>query len=373
MHNNIISDLTAVFAYRHLSSSMSTTRKRSSKGSSTSSTPRQAPGPTPFGPPFDDTDADVILQSSDQVDFYVYRIILSKSSSFFKSMFSLSQPDAASVSDSEKRPVINLRENSRIIEVLLASIYPAVSVDTEPLSLDDMIDALAAAKKYDMTAASQRLNEKFAVSKVVQDSPVVAFCAAYSNKLGEAARVAAKASLKHRMSLDDIGDGLQYTDGPALHYLWKFHRTCSTIAAQAVPDDNDLTWVKYSDTEQWRFARNIYGKTCGCSEFYKYKVGHGYAWNVVALWHNYITRARDVLLHHPCGEAVAHKSVYGPSYEKVSCVTCKATLFGLPEFMRILGEEVDKRVSKVRDFLPYSHSNRSHSIALSKLVIELPF
>ncbi|KAF8273062.1 hypothetical protein EI94DRAFT_1564704 [Lactarius quietus] len=48
---------------------------------------------TAFGPPFDDADADIILRSSDQVDFHVYRVLLSKSSPFFKSIFSLPQPD----------------------------------------------------------------------------------------------------------------------------------------------------------------------------------------------------------------------------------------------------------------------------------------
>ena len=350
---------------------MSTTRKRSSKCSSlssTSSTPTQAPRSTPFGPPFDDADADVVIRSSDQVDFHVYGVILSKSSSFFKSIFSRSQPDAASVSDSEKRPVINLRENSRTIEVLLAAIYPALSVGTEPLSLDDMIDAITAAKKYRMAAARQRLNEKFAVSKFVQDNPVEAFCAAYSNELGKAARVAAKASLKHRMTLDDIGDQLRYTNGPALHDLWKFHRACSTAAAQAV-SDNHLTWITNSYTERWRFVGNITRKGCNCREFHTYKVGHGAAargWQIVAPWHNYITRARNVLLQHPCGEAVAHNSVYDPSYNEVLCALCKATLIALPEFIRLLGEEVDKRVSMVRDSLPYS--NRSHSIALRRSI-----
>jgi hypothetical protein len=223
LHNHIISDLTVALIIAVSLSQMSTTGKRSSKDTGL----KESSSSTPFGPPFDDADADVILQSSDQVDFHVYRIILSKSSPFFKSMFSLPQPDAAN-----KQPVINLTENSRTIEVLLASIYPVASVDTESLSLVDMIGALAAAKKYDMGAASQRLNEKFAVSKVAQDIPIEVFCTTYLNELGKAACVAAKASLKYRMTLDDIGDKLQYTNGSDLHHLWKFHRACSTTAAE---------------------------------------------------------------------------------------------------------------------------------------------
>ncbi|KAH9066766.1 hypothetical protein EDB87DRAFT_458081 [Lactarius vividus] len=188
--------------------------------------------PTAFGPPFDHADADTILRSSDQVDFYVYRVILSASSSFFKSMFLLPQPEA-SISK-KHNPVIDLTENSKTISILLTLAYPVVSAATEPESLDDMIDTLVAAKKYDMAAVSQHLIQRFTVSKVVRDSPVEAFCAACSHELGEAARVAAKASLKHRLNLDIIGDKLPYLNGPALHQLWKFHRTCSATAAEAV-------------------------------------------------------------------------------------------------------------------------------------------
>ncbi|KAF8273061.1 hypothetical protein EI94DRAFT_1655065 [Lactarius quietus] len=314
---------------------------------------------TPFDPPFDDADADAILRSSNQVDFHVYRTILSKSSSFFKSMFSLPQPDATSVS--EKLPVIDLAENSKTIEVLLTSIYPIVSVDTEPLSLDDMINLLVAARKYDMAAASQGLNQKFAVSKVVQDKPVEAFYAAYSHELGEAARAAAKASLKHRMRLDDIGEKLQYTNGPALHRLWKFHRACSATAAEAVSDTH-LIWITKSATEShktwWGFASGGC-KACQyggpCSPKYTYTVGSAipFEWVTNSPWHNFITRARDVLLEHPCAEAVAQDSVCGPSYSEKMCHPCQSSLHGLPVFTRLLGEEVENRVSMVDLNLPF--------------------
>ncbi|KAI0255963.1 hypothetical protein BJV78DRAFT_1113987, partial [Lactifluus subvellereus] len=45
--------------------------------------------------PFDDADADIILRSSDQVNFHVYKVILSVASPFFKDMFSLPQPVGA--------------------------------------------------------------------------------------------------------------------------------------------------------------------------------------------------------------------------------------------------------------------------------------
>jgi hypothetical protein len=306
---------------------------------------------TAFGPPFDHADADAVLRSSDKVDFFVYRVMLSISSPFFKSMFSLPQP----ISEKPNNPVIDVTENSRTIAVLLKFIYPLVSVVAEPESLDDLIDALEAARKYDMAVASQRLNEKFAESKVVQDDPIVAFCAAYDHKLGEAARVAAKASLKHRMNLDNIADKLQHINGPAFYQLYKFHRACSAAAAATLPSSKHLDWITSSDAYGWDFAPD--GR-CTCSKF-RYTVDTSRStWKATFMCNDYIKRARIVLQERPCREALS-KITISLCYEEdeefdTPCETCLLfTPPSIPDFRRLLGEEVEKRVSAVRHFLGF--------------------
>ncbi|KAH9027757.1 hypothetical protein EDB84DRAFT_1499549 [Lactarius hengduanensis] len=313
----------------------------------------------PFGPPFDDADADTILRSSDQVDFYVYRVMLSKTSPFFKSMFSLPQPDSGV--SRKQIPIISLTENSETIAVLLASIQPTVAAKFVPL--DVMIDALVAAKKYDMDVVSHCLVQKFAMSKAMQDSPVEAFCLAYSHKLGEAARVAAKASLKHRLRLDDIGDKLQYTNGPGLHELWKFHHACSVTAVEVVSNNHilveepyDGTWWDFKDTP----CKSLGSHGSECRK-YRYKVGPSDSWDywdATAPWHDYITRVHNVLLEHPCSEAVTNYSLLKPSYKNAEkmCSSCQRTLYGLSDFSRILGEEVERRISEVMHFLTFPSS-----------------
>ncbi|KAF9002302.1 hypothetical protein BDQ17DRAFT_1243368, partial [Cyathus striatus] len=98
--------------------------------------------------PFNDPKkSDVILRTSDNVDFYVYRIILSVASPFFESMFSLPQ----SVLDDTNHPVIDVSEDSKIIDPLLRLCYP---VD-DPIIMDPIIlgDILEAALKYEATEA----------------------------------------------------------------------------------------------------------------------------------------------------------------------------------------------------------------------------
>ena len=91
------------------------------------------------GPAFDYDDADITLRSSDQVDYHVHKIILSTSSPFFKSMFSLPQTDAT-VSVNQN-PIIDLPENNKTIGALLTRIYPTpipggpeVTVSVVPLN-----------------------------------------------------------------------------------------------------------------------------------------------------------------------------------------------------------------------------------------------
>ncbi|KAH9169858.1 hypothetical protein EDB89DRAFT_2230994 [Lactarius sanguifluus] len=305
---------------------------------------------TAFGPPFDHADADTILRSSDQVDFPVYRVILSASSSFFKSMFSLPQPEASVLE--KQNPVIDLTEDSRTISIILTLIYPVVSVATEPESLDDMIDAFVAAKKYDMAAVSQRLIQRFTESDVVRDKPVVAFCAAYSHELGEAARVAAKASLKRQMNLDNLGDMLQHINGPAFHQLYNFHRACSKTAAKVVSGAH-LTWITTGHHTWWSLANKKCTQPSTCLKI-QYTIGPSQsAWEIPASYHNYITRAYHVLLEHPCKEAVTPNYFLHPAYGEKACTQCRLSAFGLPEFSYLLGEEVERRVSEVDLVLPF--------------------
>jgi hypothetical protein len=317
---------------------------------------------TVFGPPFDHDDADLILRSSDWVDFHVYQAILSTSSPFFKSACSL-------LGTSEtQNGLIDLPENSKTIATLLTYIYPVTSTEHEPESLDDMMDALVAAKKYDMSLVSQFLNQDFVESERVQDNPIAAFCAAYSRELGEPCHIAAKASLKCRMNLNNIADKLQDMNGPAFYQLYNFHRACSATAAQATSGTDLCTWITKSHSTWWDLANRE--DTCKCVT-YRYTLPYHYAsasttwprtWVASSPYHDFITRTHNVLLEQPCREAVTGHEFLAPSYKMEVCDHCRLTLLGLPEFSRLLGDEIERRISEVRH---YSLHNSTHYSMIS--------
>ena len=305
---------------------------------------------TAYGPPFDDPDADIILRSSDRVDFMVYKLILSKASPFFKTMFSLPQPDTDTQADS-CLPIVELAENSEVVADLLSAIYPHTleSDKDDELSLNGLIAALDMARKYDMTTASRRLLVDFKGLKAIKDSPLEVFCAAYSRGLGDVAQITARALLKRRLNLDDMGDTLEHTNGPALHKLWKFHRACSAAAVGAI-SGHSFPWIPPQPTNWWSAHTD-----CRCLKSYGYSLGAQRSnWSPSPAWVGYLDRARNALREHPCSEAITDPAVMRPSYQVDMCDLCRHLICGLPEFSRLLGEEVDRVVSKVRGLLHLS-------------------
>ena len=75
---------------------------------------------------FDVLDANLIVRSSDFVDFRVHKPVFAMASSVFKDLFSLPQP-----SDSESDddfPVVKLPEDSELLHSLVSIIYPVPTV-----------------------------------------------------------------------------------------------------------------------------------------------------------------------------------------------------------------------------------------------------
>jgi hypothetical protein len=74
---------------------------------------------------FDVPDANLIIRSSDSVDFRVHKPVFAMASPVFKDLFSLPQP---SDSESDNLPVVKLPEDSELLHSLVSIIYPVPTV-----------------------------------------------------------------------------------------------------------------------------------------------------------------------------------------------------------------------------------------------------
>ncbi|KAH9058072.1 hypothetical protein EDB87DRAFT_1792439, partial [Lactarius vividus] len=92
------------------------------------------------------SDANVIIRSSDQVNFRVHKSLLAISSPLFDDLFSLPQPPDGEIVDG--LPVVQLSEDAYLLNSLVSLIYPVPPVI--PGSYEKVFALLAACQKYDV-------------------------------------------------------------------------------------------------------------------------------------------------------------------------------------------------------------------------------
>jgi hypothetical protein len=88
---------------------------------------------------FDVPDANLIVRSSDLVDFLVHKPVLAMASPFFKDLLSLPQPSDGEFVDG--LPVVQLSEDSEVLNTLVSMLYPIPTV--KPKSYEKVLYLLA--------------------------------------------------------------------------------------------------------------------------------------------------------------------------------------------------------------------------------------
>ncbi|KAF7795756.1 hypothetical protein EIP86_006923 [Pleurotus ostreatoroseus] len=155
---------------------------------------RDTPSPKLAPEPFDKTSADIILRSSDKVDFYVYKAVLFLASKFFESMFALEQPIAAV----EEKPILDVPEDSNTLENLLRFCYPVY--DPSINDLPQLSRVLQAAANYEVPVAIKTLREQ--LRGFVQARPREVYAIACLHNLNKEAKIAASVWRKKSTPLD---------------------------------------------------------------------------------------------------------------------------------------------------------------------------
>ncbi|KAF9813663.1 hypothetical protein IEO21_05434 [Rhodonia placenta] len=177
--------------------------------------------------PFDKDDADVILRSSDNVDFHVYKVVLRMVSGIFHDLFSIPQPLHPHPNDIHPErgiPLIPVPEDGKTLDCLLRLCYPT----PDPEAVDD-VDLLAAvftaARKYDMEDAASRMKKsilQLGTDASLHERTIRIYAKAIQLGLEDVAHAAAHAStswqtFNYVAELDNITAG-------ALYRLLRFRR-----------------------------------------------------------------------------------------------------------------------------------------------------
>jgi BTB/POZ domain len=210
------------------------------------------------------TDANVIIQSSDLVNFHVHKSVLAMASPVFKDLFSL-QPSASESVDG--LPVAKLTEDAELLNCLFSMLYPVHLVI--PKSYDKVLYLLAACQKYDMGQIQAFIRDE--VSRGRFPTPVGAevfgaYAIASGKRLIPEMENAARLTLDHPMTLETLGEKLQLFEGSALYDLARFRKRCR---------DNLVTCL-HSFLNPRILQLDIW-MSCTNSRVHSYKSGQGHS------------------------------------------------------------------------------------------------
>ncbi|KAJ7657355.1 hypothetical protein DFH06DRAFT_1473317 [Mycena polygramma] len=198
---------------------------------------------------FDAENADVILRTSDDVDFRVFKPVLSLASPFFKDMFGLPQDPTA-----DEVQVITISEDSTVMDALLRFCYPCAAPDIRSLDkLHRVIEAMVKYQMFDLVPEVQRSLRKFAPTHSV----AVFSIACRFGWEGEAKAAATESLAFPVRKFDNPKQAavkeLKHLTGEQLQALLRYHAQCAVAASAIVSDFKWLgnetgsgTWVWFS-------------------------------------------------------------------------------------------------------------------------------
>jgi hypothetical protein len=196
--------------------------------------------PPPFVPqaPFHEPGEDVILRSSDGIDFYVYRLVLSLVSPIFEHMFSSAQPQ----SESDILPVIQIAESA----IILDRFYPGAEPVVDSLGqLCNILELLIG--KYDaqsLVSLGKRFLRDYIDAELL-GCFAVAICQGWQDIAGTAVRKCL--SLPLLTPTYKLPDVWEHAPGTAYYQLLQYHYRCGEAARVAW---RDLSWVNSPESSE---------------------------------------------------------------------------------------------------------------------------
>ncbi|KAF8967761.1 hypothetical protein BDZ97DRAFT_1803205 [Flammula alnicola] len=322
--------------------------------------PREAD--TPFN---SSARADIILRSSDNVDFYAMKSFLAFASSVFESMFSLpqSQKDGGGQTVGSL-PVIELQEECKFIRNLLLHCYPGVPPVIE--DADDIITTIVVAEKYAMDDVQKQLRTELLASPAMTRDPLRIFAVAFHHGWEEVARFAARKTLDIHVTELPFSPELDYLTGSGLYRLFEYRYRCARRIRQWM----STTGISNPDFSQDK-SRIWYSSRDASTDEYIWREEHGQCKSDSAVfahpslrahpddrsvrvtattwWTAYFTALLARLDACPSGNIVLDNNLSDEALTAASrCRTCARDAHRhLDNFKKELAEAIDKVVSEV--------------------------
>lgn len=295
--------------------------------------------------PFDHAQADIILRSSDNVDFCVFKLFLSLASSFFETAFSLPQPTSQVEEVEDGLPIVPVAEDSKTLDAFLRFCYPCTLAE-DPVLTDfrDILNVLEASKKYTLDAIEKAILKTLFQPSVLEKDSLRCFAIACRAHLPDEGRLAARYSLREPL-IPEWFEEIKLLTSTDLLMLLRYHQEC---AKEVQILRWDLSWIKQKYPE-WTVIPWMFGRSCGCP---KSTTGTymplGRA--PVLWWENFMNQAFTSLSDKPFPDTVREEVEKAISWhDHHSCQYCAPLIpAGMREFGTLFADKVDELLSTVQ-------------------------
>jgi hypothetical protein len=211
------------------------------------------------GPYVTSSNSNLILRSSDSVDFFVIEGLIRFVSPFFDGKFPLKDDEAI-----DGRPVIVVPERSEVLRGLLDIIYPGED-DPDMPDCDLYGDMVRAARKLQISTAEKKLKKQGMA--LAHKEPLRMYAVATSLDLVEVAKIAALNTFSQPLRDMTFVDELDQITGADLFRLMRFRFKCAGAVRNVVRDSEaHLGFEDIRVQSDQSFGFNIHSTPPPCSE-----------------------------------------------------------------------------------------------------------
>ncbi|KAF7354758.1 hypothetical protein MSAN_01389900 [Mycena sanguinolenta] len=283
----------------------------------------------PFAPLSDpENPPDVILRSSDLVDFHAHKAFLAFGSPVFRNMFTFPTPVSEGgdvVKDG--KPIIPLTESSKTVEKLLILCYPRFSNDGFR-DLDGIDGAYEAVHKYQIPSGQKQLEHVLQEPRFSEKQPLRVFAIACHRGMEDIAKAAAMENLKKPRYVPISVPEFDFISARRLRQLDDFHYRCGEKIARLVKnlkdaENQDHVYRSYGDDnrsiEVW-WKDEGHSDDCGAQFSEDSDVLYPAQW-----FTDHILRVASTVSLCPDATSAAKKvaEIFGPTKEAISkCPMC---------------------------------------------------
>jgi hypothetical protein len=282
--------------------------------------------------PFQHAKADIILRSSDGIDFRVFALFLNLASSSFDSII---EQAGQSIQIEGDLPIVSVEENHRVLDMWLRFCYPSTLAEDPPLDdFEDILPVLEAARKYSLKPLETKVRK--VLESRMENEPLRCFALAMRGQLIAEATLAARYTLRQPLVPARFPE-IDLITATELLALLTYHKKCG-ISVQSL--GKDLSWITRGSHE-W-----IISGSCNCESGSRFLLKRQ---RPLKWWCDYMESSLMALLDKPYGHTVRtglDAAVQG--VRAAGCSRCCSNiLVNMTAFVQLFSNRVDTLTRKV--------------------------